>query len=174
MNRALGDIPVTVKLRTGVKEGKNTAHKTMPRLAAEWGAAALSVRPRHCSNWDLLIYIHLSCMVGRDSKGIANWRIGAISSNVWRQSAQEKLRKTVSIQISCALERQSYGSGSLSRPYIWWWRLLFVSGLLGEDGAERGGWYYDRKRSSHQALDLHRNQGTSRVGYQLARTPRAH
>lgn len=44
MNKALGDVPVTVKLRTGVKDGKNTAHKLMPRLNAEWGAAALTVR----------------------------------------------------------------------------------------------------------------------------------
>ena len=44
MNRALGGTPVTVKLRTGVKDGKNNAHKIMPRLATEWGAAALTVR----------------------------------------------------------------------------------------------------------------------------------
>lgn len=42
MNKALGDIPVTVKLRTGVREGKNTAHKLMPRVAAEWGASCLT------------------------------------------------------------------------------------------------------------------------------------
>lgn len=44
MNRALGEIPVTVKLRTGVKDGKNTAHKLMPRVASEWGAACITVR----------------------------------------------------------------------------------------------------------------------------------
>jgi tRNA-dihydrouridine synthase 3 len=43
MNKALGEIPVTVKLRTGVKDGKNMAHKLMPRLATEWGAACLTV-----------------------------------------------------------------------------------------------------------------------------------
>ena len=43
MYKALGDVPVTVKLRTGVKEGRNTAHKLMPRLGAEWGAAAITV-----------------------------------------------------------------------------------------------------------------------------------
>jgi hypothetical protein len=42
MNRALGDIPLTVKLRTGVKEGKNTAHKLMPRLAVETFSVFLS------------------------------------------------------------------------------------------------------------------------------------
>ena len=43
MNKSLGDIPVTVKLRTGVKDGRNTAHKLMPRLATEWGASAITV-----------------------------------------------------------------------------------------------------------------------------------
>lgn len=43
MNRALGEIPVTVKLRTGVKEGRNNAHKLMPRLSTEWKAGCISV-----------------------------------------------------------------------------------------------------------------------------------
>jgi hypothetical protein len=42
MNKALGEIPVTVKLRMGVKDGRNNAHKLMPRLS-ELGAAALAV-----------------------------------------------------------------------------------------------------------------------------------
>lgn len=41
MSKALGDIPLTVKLRTGVKDGKNMAHKL---LAPEFGAAAITVR----------------------------------------------------------------------------------------------------------------------------------
>ena len=53
MNKALGEIPVTVKLRTGVKDGRNTAHKLMPRLNAEWGAAALTVS----------IYVHSSLFI---------------------------------------------------------------------------------------------------------------
>lgn len=43
MNKALGEVPLTVKLRTGVKEGKNTAHKLMPRLGSEWGASMVTV-----------------------------------------------------------------------------------------------------------------------------------
>ena len=43
MNKALGEIPVTVKLRTGVKDGRNNAHKLMPRIAPEWGASAITV-----------------------------------------------------------------------------------------------------------------------------------
>ncbi|KAH8990766.1 zinc finger dihydrouridine synthase [Lactarius akahatsu] len=34
MNRALGEIPLTIKMRTGVKEGRNNAHKLMPRIGA--------------------------------------------------------------------------------------------------------------------------------------------
>lgn len=43
MNKALGEIPLTVKLRTGVKDGRNTSHKLMPRLAPEWGVGAVTV-----------------------------------------------------------------------------------------------------------------------------------
>ncbi|KAG7094002.1 hypothetical protein E1B28_007631 [Marasmius oreades] len=46
MNKALGEIPVTVKLRTGVKDGRNNAHKLMPRLVTEWGAGALTLHGR--------------------------------------------------------------------------------------------------------------------------------
>ncbi|KAF7333300.1 tRNA-dihydrouridine(47) synthase [NAD(P)(+)] [Mycena sanguinolenta] len=46
MSRALGEIPVTVKLRTGVKDGKNTAHKLMPRLAPEFGAGCITLHGR--------------------------------------------------------------------------------------------------------------------------------
>lgn len=47
MQKALGEIPLTVKMRTGVKDGKNNAHKLMPRVATEWGASAMTVRPFH-------------------------------------------------------------------------------------------------------------------------------
>lgn len=47
MNKALGEVPVTVKLRTGVKDGRNTAHKLMPRVASEWGAGCITVRAQH-------------------------------------------------------------------------------------------------------------------------------
>ncbi|KAJ7210923.1 zinc finger dihydrouridine synthase [Mycena pura] len=46
MSRALGEIPVTVKLRTGVKDAKNTVHKLMPRLAPEFNAAAMTLHGR--------------------------------------------------------------------------------------------------------------------------------
>ncbi|KAF8549296.1 zinc finger dihydrouridine synthase [Imleria badia] len=46
MSKALGEIPVTVKLRTGVKEGRNTAHKLMPRLGSEWGVGCITLHGR--------------------------------------------------------------------------------------------------------------------------------
>jgi hypothetical protein len=68
MNRALGEIPVTVKLRTGVKDGRNTAHKLMPRLGAEWNVGCITVRSQHlcwlCFRINLLI---CSYTVAQDS-----------------------------------------------------------------------------------------------------------
>ncbi|KAJ7075562.1 zinc finger dihydrouridine synthase [Mycena belliarum] len=46
MSRALGAVPVTVKLRTGVKDGRNTVHKLMPRLGPEFGAGGLTLHGR--------------------------------------------------------------------------------------------------------------------------------
>jgi hypothetical protein len=43
MAKALGEVPVTIKLRTGVKEGRNTVHKLMPRIASEWGVGCMTV-----------------------------------------------------------------------------------------------------------------------------------
>ncbi|KDR71559.1 hypothetical protein GALMADRAFT_791101 [Galerina marginata CBS 339.88] len=61
MNKALGEIPVTVKLRTGVKDGKNTAHKLMPRLGAEWNAGCITLHGRtrqqrytRLADWDYI------------------------------------------------------------------------------------------------------------------------
>ncbi|KAF8639202.1 hypothetical protein AX17_001688 [Amanita inopinata Kibby_2008] len=46
MNKALGEIPVTVKLRTGIKDGRNTAHKLMSRLSTEFSAACITLHGR--------------------------------------------------------------------------------------------------------------------------------
>ena len=39
----MSDIPITIKMRTGIYENKNTAHKVVP-LVKEWGVGAISVR----------------------------------------------------------------------------------------------------------------------------------
>ncbi|KAF8352002.1 zinc finger dihydrouridine synthase [Amanita rubescens] len=61
MNKALGEIPVTVKLRTGVKDGRNTAHKLMPRLSTEFGAGCITLHGRtrqqrysRLADWDYI------------------------------------------------------------------------------------------------------------------------
>ncbi|KAF8513739.1 zinc finger dihydrouridine synthase [Hysterangium stoloniferum] len=46
MNRALGDIPLTLKVRTGVKDGRNTTHRLMHRVGREWGASAITIHGR--------------------------------------------------------------------------------------------------------------------------------
>jgi len=43
MNKMLGEIPLTVKFRTGIKQDKNIAHKFIPRFASEWGVSAMTV-----------------------------------------------------------------------------------------------------------------------------------
>lgn len=46
MDAVLGDIPVTVKLRTGVTEKRTSHHRIMPRVQTEWGAAAVTIHGR--------------------------------------------------------------------------------------------------------------------------------
>jgi tRNA-dihydrouridine synthase 3 len=100
MNRALGEIPLTIKMRTGVKEGRNTAHKLMPRISSEWNVAAMTV-----SHSSLLTSIRhkpdslrRSCMVGRDSSDTPSWQIGNTSGNVSMPFARAKTMKAVRSQ----------------------------------------------------------------------------
>ena len=84
MNRALGEIPVTVKLRTGVKDGKNTAHKLMPRLSTEWNAGCITVRLSCCLSQLLDLANSISpnsSMDGPDNSGTLGFQIGTTSSN---------------------------------------------------------------------------------------------
>jgi len=69
MNKALGEIPLTIKMRTGVKEGHNNAHKLMPRIGAEWNVAAMAVSPPSLftSIRRIQTALRRSCMVERDN-----------------------------------------------------------------------------------------------------------
>ncbi|QRV83108.1 tRNA-dihydrouridine synthase 1 [Ceratobasidium sp. AG-Ba] len=60
MSRALGEVPLTIKVRTGIKEGRNTTHKLMPRLS-RWGVNAFSIHGRtrqqrysRLADWDYI------------------------------------------------------------------------------------------------------------------------
>ena len=44
MSKVLGEVPLTVKIRTGVSNSQPTAHKLMPRFQKEWGVSAVTVR----------------------------------------------------------------------------------------------------------------------------------
>lgn len=44
MSQVLGEIPLTIKIRTGVQQGNPVAHKIIPRFQKEWGLSAMTVR----------------------------------------------------------------------------------------------------------------------------------
>jgi hypothetical protein len=107
MNRALGDIPLTIKMRTGVKEGRNTAHKLMPRISAEWNVGAMTVSPTQLLPLSCAIRASpdpdpisgRSCTGGRDNSGTQSWQIGTTSENASMPFAHVKQRKTVRIHV---------------------------------------------------------------------------
>ena len=97
MNRALGEIPLTVKLRTGVKEGKNTAHKLMPRLAAETGVGAITVsHPFTVFNYSSKT-AYCSYTGGRASNDTPSLLTGTTSANASKLFASAKRKKVVSL-----------------------------------------------------------------------------
>lgn len=106
MNKALGEIPLTIKLRTGVKEGRNTAHKLMPRISAEWNVAAMTVSPPNSLSLTSVRYELLpiplcsgrSCTGGRDNSATQSQQIGTTSENASMLFAHAKPRKTVRIR----------------------------------------------------------------------------
>ncbi|KAF8520318.1 dihydrouridine synthase-domain-containing protein, partial [Gautieria morchelliformis] len=51
MNTALGEIPLTLKVRTGIKDGRNTVHRLMERVGPEWGAGAITIHGRTRQQW---------------------------------------------------------------------------------------------------------------------------
>jgi len=102
MNKVLGEIPVTVKLRTGVKEGKNTAHKLMPRVA-EWGASCLTVR--HYSSLFESFFTHIRQLHGRTRQQrytrLADWDyirqcVGAVRAQEEKEDRAWKLHGVIS------------------------------------------------------------------------------
>jgi hypothetical protein len=99
MNRALGEIPLTVKLRTGVKEGRNNAHRLMPRIGAEWNVAAMTVGLSYPISLRKVTYMMTLCersyMGGQDSSDTQSWQIGNTSKNVSKLFAHAKPTRIV-------------------------------------------------------------------------------
>ena len=61
MNAVSGEVPVTVKIRTGVRDDKATAHTLVPRLLAETNVAAITIHGRSraqrytkTANWEYI------------------------------------------------------------------------------------------------------------------------
>jgi len=97
MNRALGEIPLTVKLRTGVKDGANNAHKIMPRLAHEWGVGGLAVsfhQGEHCSAASHHLQLHGRSRQQRYAK-LADWSYIAECVKAVREAESEDDRKSI-------------------------------------------------------------------------------
>ena len=61
MSAVLGEVPVTIKMRTGTSNSKNTAHKLFGRIQTEFGVGAATIhgrsrqqRYRNLANWDYI------------------------------------------------------------------------------------------------------------------------
>lgn len=102
MSNVLGDIPVTIKLRTGVKDGKNTAHKLMPRLPGEFGVGAVTVRPLTLASVSLDRSSRRS-MAELVSSAIRSLRTGSTSSNAPTRCDRLPRTRTVRLLLRVAL-----------------------------------------------------------------------
>lgn len=78
MSRALGEIPVTIKLRTGVKDGRNNAHKIMLRAATEWGVGCITLHGRtrqqrytKLADWEYIKYCVDAVRAQEADKGLS-------------------------------------------------------------------------------------------------------
>jgi tRNA-dihydrouridine synthase len=93
MNRALGEIPLTVKLRTGIKEGRNVSHNLMPRIASEWNPGCITVsRYQSSPKFSNELCSSTAERVNNDTR---NLQTGITSKNVSLQCVLVKLMKTV-------------------------------------------------------------------------------
>lgn len=43
MSQVLGEIPLTIKIRSGITGGSPVAHKLVTRMQKEWGVSAVTV-----------------------------------------------------------------------------------------------------------------------------------
>ncbi|KAH9831746.1 zinc finger dihydrouridine synthase [Rhodofomes roseus] len=118
MNKALGDIPVTVKLRTGVKDGRNTAHKLMPRLAPEFGVSAITLHGRtrqqrytKLADWDYIKQCVDAVRAREQDEGLAPVPIFGGGDCFSSQDYWEKMDGT-------GVDGIMIGRGALIKPWI--------------------------------------------------------
>ena len=97
MNRALGEIPLTLKVRTGVKDGRNTAHRLMPRVGPEFGAGAITVSTNCIPSCFNQIQCRDRSTAVPANNGIPNLRIGTTSNNVLKRSERQRRTMIVSL-----------------------------------------------------------------------------
>ena len=97
MNRALGDIPLTIKVRMGVKDGKNTAHKLVPRLRG-WGVSAMAVSRKLDPLFVVSFIVALHRYMGEpDSSGIRSLPTGIILKPASMKFAIKLLTMTMTV-----------------------------------------------------------------------------
>ncbi|ESK90652.1 trna-dihydrouridine synthase 3-like [Moniliophthora roreri MCA 2997] len=120
MSRALREIPVTVKLRTGVRDGKNTAHRTMPRLFSEVengiGALTLHGRTRQqrytkLADWDYIKECVDAVREKQRDDGLPPIPIFGNGDCFSYQSYRESLEST-------GVDGVMVGRGALIKPWI--------------------------------------------------------
>ncbi|KAI5994137.1 dihydrouridine synthase 3-like protein, isoform CRA_a [Pisolithus albus] len=118
MNKALGEIPVTVKLRTGVKDGRNTAHKLMPRLSTEWGAGCITLHGRtrqqrytNLADWDYIRQCVEAVRARESEEGLAPVPIFGGGDCF---SSQDYWKKTEGTGVDGIM----IGRGALIKPWI--------------------------------------------------------
>jgi hypothetical protein len=91
MAYALGDIPVTVKMRTGVKDNSPVAHKLLPK-AHTWGAGAVAVSNETAMDSTSADFLGTSSTAEVDSSATHARLIGRIPSDVLASSGSMKKR----------------------------------------------------------------------------------
>ncbi|XP_005405815.1 PREDICTED: tRNA-dihydrouridine(47) synthase [NAD(P)(+)]-like isoform X6 [Chinchilla lanigera] len=80
------DVPLTVKIRTGVQEHVNLAHRLLPELRA-WGAALVTPAPPHLSLSASPLRPPPSSTAAPGSSATPSWLTGSTSGSAWRWPA---------------------------------------------------------------------------------------
>ena len=105
-----------------------------------------------------------SCTDARDSNVTQSSLIGTTSKNVWMPFGRARLTKDVS-----PLPRHKADNPrcpcSVPHPHLWRRRLFLLPRLLGKSRLVWRRRHHDRARRPHQAMALHRNPGTPRMGH---------